>query len=387
MNRNRRLLLFLFVLLLAVSSLAADSAVDILDGKTRTVSVPLGTDNGVSRDSLFEIVLPDNSAVRIHPAEIYGNRFWCQRLSREEFDRIRPGMSVRTAPASRRDRSTAAAGEKTPPAPERLPPPPQYRVDLKNDAAMVISVPIGTDNGVTLESDFEVVGEDNTTVLIYPQEIYGGRFWSQPLSPRDYGRIRPGMTVWPSALSGEQRARVRAAGQKRLDEIRAKREEARREAARRDIDDLRKKKAELEDQRDSFEDRIAAAEKNLASEEERGERQILSEDRDIDLAMQKILDLADRRDELQERRLSLSGDRPIPRDEIARLTAEIKRLNDRIESERGTIRIAQDRKRSARYTYFAQRKEWKELVAERRRIEAEIRTVDRKIQELAASLR
>lgn len=387
MNRKRRVLLIFSVLLLARASLAADSSVDILDGTTRTVSAPIGTDNGVTPDSYFEVVLSDNSVVRIHPAELYGNRFWSQRLSREEFERILPGMTVRPARPPREEQSMIAAGGKAQPLPESPSRPPMSRVDLKNDASKAVSVPLGIDNGVTHESDFEIVASDNSMVLIYPQELYGGRFWSQPLSPRDYGLVRPGMTVRPSALSGEARAKVRAAGQKRLDDIRAKREEARKESARRDVNDLRKKKSELEDQRDVVEDRIAASEKDLASEEERGEWRMASEDRDIDLAMQKILDLSDRRDELQERRLAVSGERPLPREEIARLTAEIKRLNDRIESERGAIRIAQDRKRSARYAYIAKRKDWKELVAERRRIEAEIRAVDRKIQELVESLR
>lgn len=387
MNRKSRFLLFFSVLLLARASLAVDSSVEIKDGTSRTVSVPLGTENGVVPGSHFEVVLSDSSVVRIQPAELYGNRFWSQRLSREEFDRIRPGMIVRAAQSPSEETPMVTAEGKAQPPPESGSRIPLSRVDLKNDASMAVSVPIGIDNGVTPESDFEVVAADNVPVPIYPQELYGGRFWSQPLSPRDFGQVRPGMTVRPSALSGEARARVRAAGQKRMDDIRAKREEARRESARKDVNDLRKKKAELEDQRDAVEDRIASTEKDLASEEERGEWRMASEDRDIDLAMQKILDLSDRREEFQERRLAVSGERPIPREEIARLTAEIKRLNDRIESERGTIRIAQDRKRSARYAYIAKRKEWKELVAERRRIEAEVRAVDRKIQELVESLR
>lgn len=387
MNRKRRFLLVFSVLLLARGSLAADFSVDILDGASRTVSVPLGTDNGVNPDSHFEVVLSDNSVVRIHPAELYGNRFWSQRLSREEFERIRQGMTVRTAQPPRGGQSMAAAGDKARPSPESPSRPPMSRIDLKNDASMAVSVPIGIDNGVTLESDFEVVAADNTTVPIYPQELYGGRFWSQPLSIRDFGQVRTGMIVRPKTFPGEERARMRAAGQKRLDDIRAKREEARRESARRDINDLRKRKAELGDQRDAVEDRIASSEKDLAGEEEWGERRIASEDRDIDLALLKILDLSDRREEFQERRLALSGERPIPREEIARLTAEIKRLSDRIDSERGTIRIAQDRKRSARYAYIAKRKEWKELVAERNRLEAEVRAIDRKIQDLVESLR
>ena len=69
---------------------------------------------------------------------------------------------------------------------------------------MVISVPIGTDNGVTLESDFEVVGEDNTTVLIYPQEIYGGRF--------DGGHWLEGCRVGSGGRCGHGQAGLRLNG-------------------------------------------------------------------------------------------------------------------------------------------------------------------------------
>lgn len=260
-------------------------------------------------------------------------------------------------------------------------------VDLKNDGSMAVSVPIGIDNGVTRESYFEVVVSDNILVPIYPVELYRDRFWSQPLPEEEYQRIRVGMPVRPSTLSEEERTRVRIKGQARISEIRNLREKARREAARRDINDLRKKKVELEDQRDAVEDRIAATEKDLVNEEDRAERLISSEDRDIDQAFEKLLDLADLRDELQERRLALSGERPTPREEIDRMTAQIRRLNDRIESERGSIRISRDRKRSARYAFLARRKEWKELVAERNRLDAKIHSVDRKIQDLVDSLR
>lgn len=260
-------------------------------------------------------------------------------------------------------------------------------VDLKNDGAMAVSVPLGIDNGVTRKSDFEVVVSDNAMVPIYPVELYGDRFWSQPLAEEEYRRIREGMPVRPSTLSDEERTRARIEGEKRISEFQALREEAHREGARRDINELRKKKAELEDQRDAVDDRIAAAEKDLVNEEDRAERLISSEDRDIDRAFEKLLDLADLRDELQERRLALSGERPTPREEIDRLTGQIRRLNNQIESERGSIRISRDRKRSARYAFIVRRKEWKELVAERNRLDANIRSVDRKLQDLVDSLR
>lgn len=255
-------------------------------------------------------------------------------------------------------------------------------VDLKNDGSMAVSVPLGTDNGVSGESDFEVAGPDGATA-IYPAELYDKRFWSQPLSEEEYARVRIGMAVRPVSLDKVTHAKVRAAGEERRAEYRAKREAAKREAARRETEDLRQKKARLEERRDALESRIARAEKELADEEGRMEWLSASEERDIDRALQEIADLAARRDELQEQRNALSGQSPYPRNEINRLTAEIRRLNDRIATERDRIRISRDRKRSSRSAFLSVKQDWQKIVAERNEADSEIRSIDRRIRELA----
>src|SRR5512145_425741 len=220
-------------------------------------------------------------------------------------------------------------------------------IDLKNDASMAVSVPVGSDNGVTSASDFRA-DADGQPVAIYPNEIFEKRFWSQPLSQEAYDRIRTGTPVRRVTLDNVAHVGVRVEGEARKAEYRAKWEAARREAARRELDELRGKKASLEERRDAVDGRIADAEKALADDEGRMDWTTDGEEQDIDRSLQNIQDYADRRDELQEQRNALSGQSPYPRDEIGRLTAEIKRLNDRIASERDGVRSARDRKRSAR---------------------------------------
>jgi len=253
-------------------------------------------------------------------------------------------------------------------------------VDLKNDAAVAVSVPLGTDNGVTRDSDFQVAA-DNGTVLIYPVEIFENRFWSQPLSDEDYARIRTGMGVRPAALDKAAHARVRAEGKARKAELRARQEEARRQADRKKIDELKESRERLLDKRDALEDRIASAEKELADEEGRMNWLFDSEDSSIERSLQNIQDMADKRDELQSQRDALP--RSSSRGEGARISAEIKRLNDRIGFERDGIRLAQDRKRQARSTYLTLRQDWKKRVAERNALQNEIRSIDQKIQALS----
>lgn len=253
-------------------------------------------------------------------------------------------------------------------------------VDLKNDAAVAVSVPLGTDNGVTRDSDFQVAA-DNGTVLIYPLEIFDNRFWSQPLSDEAYARIRTGMEVRPAALDKAAHAKVRAEGKARKTEIRARQEEARREEETKKIEELKDNRERLSDKRDALEDRIAAAERDLADEEGRMSWLFDSEDSSIERSLQNIQDMADKRDELQSQRDALP--RSSSRGDGARISAEIKRLNDRISSERDGIRIAQDRKRQARSAYLARKQEWKKLVAERNALQNEIRSIDQKIQALS----
>jgi len=259
-------------------------------------------------------------------------------------------------------------------------------VDLKNDASMTVSIPAGADNGVTPASDFEA-GAGGSAVALYPDELFDKRFWSQPLSREEYDRLGTGTPVRRVTLDNAAHIRVRVQGKERKAAYRARWEAARREAARRESDDLRRKLAGLEERRDALDVRIAEAEKALADEEGRLDWLAGSEERDIDRALQSIQDDADRRDELQEQRNALAGQSPYPRGEIARLSAEIRQLNDRIASERANLRVSRDRKRSARTSFLAARKEWQNLVADRKALDAEIRGLDRKVRELSGSVR
>jgi len=283
--------------------------------------------------------------------------------------------------------ATSALPESSPsaePAPALL----ESAVDLKNDASMSVSIPLGTDNGVSTGSDFALLGEDNAILLnLYPVELYADRFWSQPLSADRFSRVSIGMAVRQAALTEVDHAKVRAEGEALQQEYREKREEARREAARVEIEKLREKRILLEGQREDLDERLAAAERDLANEESRVEWLVGSEDRDIDRSLDEILALSDERDELQDRRLALSRETPIPRAEIDRLTAEIRRINGRLESERRTIQTARDRKRSARYAFQSRRKEWRHLVADRKRTSSEIDALDRRIRDLGERLR
>ncbi|MBI5575535.1 MAG: hypothetical protein HY896_04145 [Deltaproteobacteria bacterium] len=253
-------------------------------------------------------------------------------------------------------------------------------VDVKNDTSYAVSIPLGSDNGVTRDSDFQV-SADNGIVLIYPYEIFEKRFWSQPLSGDAYAKIRVGMEVRPAILDKASHDRLRAEGRARRAELREMQEDVRMQADRKAIEELKEKRDRLLDRRDALDDRIAATEKGMADEEGRMNWLLDSEDSAIERSLQSIQDLGDKRDELQSQRDAMP--RGSSRGDAGRISAEIKRLNDRISSERDSIRHAKDRKRQARSFYLERKQEWQKLITERNSIQNEIRSIDRKMQSLS----
>jgi hypothetical protein len=257
----------------------------------------------------------------------------------------------------------------------------EIRVDLKNDSSMAVSVPLGTDNGVTKESDFAVLTPVGVTVYLYPFELYRNMFWSQPLSADSFSRVAEGNPVRSVTLEKEDHLALREAGAARKAELLAKQEEARREAARRETDTLRKRKEHLEAHRNELSARISAAEKAFLEEEARYNAAAIAFEAGVEQSLQSVLDCAGQREDLLERRAALSGRRPATSAEIDRLTARIRQLEGQIASERENIRLARDARRAARAPFVARRQDWQRLLAERNQVSGEIRAVEGKIRE------
>jgi hypothetical protein len=82
---------------LMLAAAPADSAtlsVDLKNDEARSLSVQLGSDNGVTTDNDFTVRLPDGQAVPIFPAEIFKDRFWSAPLSPEDYEAVKVGAPV-----------------------------------------------------------------------------------------------------------------------------------------------------------------------------------------------------------------------------------------------------------------------------------------------------
>jgi len=260
-------------------------------------------------------------------------------------------------------------------------------VGLKNQDALAVSAPVGEREGLTPETDLEVLAPDGTIVtVLYPHELYSDRFWSQPLAPEVFARIQVGMSLRSAALTASAHQRLRRDGAAQAAELAASREEERREVLRAELAGLRAQRGRAMDRRDALDARLEAAERDLLAAEDRMNAVVLGEEGDLDRALADLEDLLDERDELQSQRETLAQEDPFPKAEVERLTQRVKRLADRVESQRRRLRAARDRSRSARAAYLDTRLRWKELQAERAALERELRALTERTRELSAEL-
>ncbi len=73
-----------------------------------------------------------------------------------------------------------------------------------------ILIPKGTEDGVTPDSDFSLVGDDNAPIVhLYPGRLRKRWSWSRPLSRVFREGIRKGMEIRPVSLGPETHASVR----------------------------------------------------------------------------------------------------------------------------------------------------------------------------------
>ncbi len=249
-------------------------------------------------------------------------------------------------------------------------------VDLKNDESRSISVPVGSDRGITPENDFEVLVGGDQTVPVFPADIFKDRFWSAPLSPEDYDAIRTGLPVQPLAADKTTHKLMRKLAGEQRKALKREQAETKRAAAGKTLADLKERRSRLQARKEKIEGWIADADRGLADEKERVQWRDDSADDDIARSKQRIDDLTDQRNELQAQRDALPARDRVGRD---RLTSQITSANSRISSERNTLRLAEEQKRDSKTFLRGDVRDRRQMVADRDALVVEIRALDRQI--------
>ncbi|HEY5997069.1 MAG TPA: hypothetical protein VIU29_08600 [Candidatus Deferrimicrobiaceae bacterium] len=252
-------------------------------------------------------------------------------------------------------------------------------VDLKNDESRSISVTVGSDNGVTRESDFEVILGKDQTVPVFPAEIFKDRFWSAPLSPEDFDSIRIGAPVQPLAAGKTAHGLMRKLAAEQQKTLRREQAETKQAETGKKLAELRDRRSRLQAEKEKLDGWIASADSDIAEEKGRVQWRDDSAEQDIARSQQRIGDLTDQRNELQSQRDALPRKDKAGRD---RLTAQIASINSSIASERNTLRYAQDRKREARTFLRRNVVDKGRMIADRDALAVEIRALDREIADV-----
>ena len=86
-------------------------------------------------------------------------------------------------------------------------------IEMKNVDAMAVMVSQGSQDGISRESDFDVLGKDGKVLThIYPFELYPRHFWSQPLGRKLFNSLGEGLTVRPVSLDDKTHWELRYKG-------------------------------------------------------------------------------------------------------------------------------------------------------------------------------
>lgn len=222
-------------------------------------------------------------------------------------------------------------------------------VDFLNDETRSVSIPVGSQLGLTSDTFFALLDGENIVIAeIYPFEILPTRFWSGPLTAEAFSRVRIGtraVRIFPDQdkkrlLTDEYRARAAA-----LRGAMVRRQKDRLEISLREIDEeilylnniLRKLQRERLELRSKLQDEKQAVDGQLERVSDR-----------LDAARNDLDDLEDERYELIEERNRLSARENPPQSRIQRLDERISRLNVEVGELRDEVQELREERRETR---------------------------------------
>ena len=86
----------------------------------------------------------------------------------------------------------------------------EFRIDFINGETLSVSLPLGSEDGLTEEVFFALLDRDNRVITeIFPFEILHNRFWSGPLHPEDFKRVEVGTRAIRITLNQKDLDRIK----------------------------------------------------------------------------------------------------------------------------------------------------------------------------------
>ena len=204
-------------------------------------------------------------------------------------------------------------------------------IDFTNRASRSISLRLGSADGISAQVNFAVIDSAGRQIAaFFPYEILTDRFWSGPLKPEDFARIRLGDPVIRIKLDLTQSAILREQFSGRMTVLREERRRNR-------LEGLEEEKADLVEQLNELDVDLFRLNRELGSLEEDLEREKNYVRRQVKSLGDRVDDLRDERSELTEDREDLVDKKKDllkrsspPRDRISDLEEDIADLDQKI---------------------------------------------------------
>jgi len=224
----------------------------------------------------------------------------------------------------------------------------EIRVDFINTDTWSVSLPLGSEDGLTAEIFFALLDNDNRVITeIFPFEILSNRFWSGPLSPDVFNRVQIGTKAIRVTLNQIDIQRIQAEYRSRSDSLQGSRASSRREQLLQSYEDLEEaillasnRKMKIRRDRAALQESLKKERRDLAMRVDRINYRLDQWRNDLD-------DLDDDKDKLVEERKKLQERQNAPQSRIDRLTREISEIEEEIREVRDEIRELREERRDA----------------------------------------
>lgn len=222
------------------------------------------------------------------------------------------------------------------------------RVDFLNSDTRSVSLPLGSEDGLTGESFFALLDDGNRVITeIYPFEILHNRIWSGPMTPDVFERVGVGTRAIRITLSRTDIQRIKGEYENRANLLRGKQVSRRRERLLQEYRELEEsilltsnRKTKTQRERAELQERLRMERRELGMRIER----ITSR---LDQLRDELDDLNDERSDLVEERRRLQERNNPPQARIQRLSGEIAEKEDEIRDVRDEIRDLRDERLDA----------------------------------------
>jgi len=224
----------------------------------------------------------------------------------------------------------------------------EFRIDFINGETLSVSLPLGSEDGLTEEVFFALLDHDNRVITeIFPFEILHNRFWSGPLHPEDFKRVEVGTRAIRVTLNQKDLDRIKTEYRMRYASMQGVLIQTRRDRLLLSYKELEDAILLTSNKRMKINRERAALQANLKRERRDLAMRVDRIDKRLDQWRDDLHDLNDDKDKLVEERRKLQERQNPPQSRIDRLSKQTNEIEEEIRDVRDEIRDLRDERHDA----------------------------------------